>query len=135
MAHKGSKRLNPGVYCATGSNGILKLSDSDIRGTVTFVATSQVEISGSNFTLTAYLNNVLTFSQGTSDVALKLSGSGGTWSGIHYAPNGTAELSGGSNLTVAGGIVAQRVKLNGSSMSINAAALQSSTPDKLQLIQ
>jgi hypothetical protein len=132
---KSSKALRPGVYCATGANGILKLSDSDITGNVTFVAGYQVELSGSNFNLTAYRNSVLAFALGNFDNALKLNGSGGSWQGLLYAPNGWAELSGGSNLSISGGIVAERVKLSGSSMTINATGLTSTSPPVLRLIQ
>lgn len=79
----------------------------------------QVEISGSKFRLTPYTDNFLFVSYGTMDVAMKVSGSDGSWSGYIYAPNGTAEISGSSNLAIKGGIVAKRVKLNGSSMSID----------------
>jgi hypothetical protein len=132
---KASKQLRPGVYCATGGGGIIKLSDSGITGTVTFVAGYQVEISGSNFTLNPYSQGVLAFAQGNLDTALKLSGSGGAWTGILYAPNGQVELSGSSNLTIVGGIVAGRVKIGGSDITIQAGASQSSGPAQLQLVE
>lgn len=130
---KSSKQLQPGVYCATGSSGGIKLSDSDIRGNVTFVATQTIDISGSNFDLTPYANGVLFYSQGTSDVALKVAGSGGRWQGIMYAPNGQVEISGSGNMTISGGIVAQTVKLGGSSFNITGTAGQVTTAS-LQLV-
>ncbi|CAN5802439.1 hypothetical protein BH23CHL8_BH23CHL8_32380 [soil metagenome] len=47
----------------------------------------QVEISGSKFRLTPYTDNFLFVSYGTMDVAMKVSGSDGSWSGYIYAPN------------------------------------------------
>jgi hypothetical protein len=126
---KSSKTLKPGTYCSrSGSSDGIKLGDSDIvvegQGGVTFVGQAYIEISGSNFRLRPHEREVLFVSYGTSDVAIKLSGSGGTWEGIVYAPRGTAEVSGSSNLGISGGIVATRVKLNGSSYSINGTAGQ-----------
>jgi Flp pilus assembly protein TadG len=129
---KVSKTLRPGIYCSgTGSSDGIKLSDSDIRvltdiatgaDGVTFVASYSIEVSGSNFQLKPFKDNILFASYGTSDVAVKVAGSGGTWEGIIYAPNGTAEISGSSNLALQGGIIAKRVKLNGSGFSIDGSA-------------
>jgi Flp pilus assembly protein TadG len=129
--NKDSKTLRAGTYCSrTGSSDGIKLGDSDIRiedvasgpGGVTFVGQGYVEISGSDFQLRPHEHNILFFSYGTSDVAMKVSGSGGTWEGIIYAPRGTAEVSGSSNLAITGGIVAKRVKLNGSSLTIDGSS-------------
>jgi Flp pilus assembly protein TadG len=125
---KDSKTLRAGTYCSRGTSGGIKLSDSDIviedivsgPGGVTFLAQAYIEVSGSNFQLRPHAHNVLFFSEGTSDVAIKVSGSGGTWEGYIYAPNGTAEVSGQGNWNYTGGIVAKRVKLNGSDSNINA---------------
>jgi hypothetical protein len=130
---KSSKQLRPGVYCASGPSGGIRLSDSDISGNVTFIATQTIEISGSNFNLTPYASDLLFFSQGTSDVALKVAGSAGSWQGIMYAPNGNAEVSGSNNLTISGGIIADTVKLNGSSFNIVGTAGQA-IEDRLRLV-
>jgi hypothetical protein len=129
---KTSKTLRPGIYCSrTGSSDGIKLSDSDIRvladiatgaDGVTFVAQYSIEVSGSNFQLKPFKDNILFASYGTTDVAIKVAGSSGTWEGILYAPNGTAEVSGSSNLALKGGIIAKRVKLNGSSFSIDGSS-------------
>jgi hypothetical protein len=129
------KLLKPGVYCATGPGGIIKLGYSGITGSnVTFVATEQVEISGSNFVLTPHTKGVLIYSQGTSDTAVKISASGGAWAGMIYAPRGTAEVSGSANMTLAGSIVADRVKLNGSNFTITAGSTSSGVTS-LQLVE
>ena len=119
----GKTRLRPGVYCYNGS---LKLSDSNVIGNVTFVATGSsgmVELPGSNYTLTPFTKNVLAYAEGTSSPTLKLNGSGGSWTGYLYAANGQAEVSGSGNFSLAGSIVARTVKLNGSSWSITNMAL------------
>lgn len=103
----------------------MKLGDqdiviSDVEGSgVTFAAQEQIEISGSNFTLTPHQDDMLFVSYGATDVALKISGSDGDWAGYLYAPNGTADVSGSSGLAITGASVAKRVKLSGSSMSID----------------
>jgi hypothetical protein len=140
---KDSKTLRPGTYCARGSSGTIKLGDSDIAiddvvvdevyygpGGVTFVAPYQVEISGSNFELMPHEKDVLFASYGNTDVAVKVAGSGGTWAGLIYAPNGTAEVSGSSNFNFTGGIIGERVKLNGSDATINGDAGLPAAPEQ-----
>jgi Flp pilus assembly protein TadG len=128
---KSSKTLRAGTYCSrSGSSDGIKLSDSDIviedivsgPGGVTFVGQAFVEVSGSNFQLHPHEHSVLFFSYGTSDVAMKVAGSGGSWEGYIYAPRGTAEVSGSSNLAISGAIISNRVKLNGSDMSIDGSS-------------
>jgi hypothetical protein len=140
---KSSKTLRPGTYCARGSSGTIKLGDSDIvisdivvdevyygPGGVTFVAPYKVEISGSNFQLKPHERDALFVSYGNTDVAIKVSGSGGTWAGLMYAPNGTAEVSGSSNFNFTGGIIGERVKLNGSDATINGDAGLPAAPEQ-----
>jgi hypothetical protein len=119
---KDSKQLRAGKYCAP--NGVLKLSDSDIRTIdylgrtgVTFFA-RKIDISGSGFILKPYDRNVLAYATSADPDALKFAGSNGTFTGLLYAPNGTVETSGSTNSTLTGGIVANRVKINGSSLGI-----------------
>jgi hypothetical protein len=125
---KSSRTLKPGTYC---SDGAIKLGDSDIgvqiddvdgNQGVTFASRTQVEISGSNITLVAHeLPDlpILFYSEG-SDLAIKVSGSGNQLEGIFYAPNGTAEISGQSAFNYTGGIIAWRVKFNGSNGTLSA---------------
>jgi hypothetical protein len=116
---KSSKQLNPGVYCLSGTtSGAIKLSDSGITGNVTFISTGKIEISGSDFTLTPYKHDVLMYAQSSSETAIKLSGSGGSWGGYIYAPNGQVEISGSSHFSLEGSIIANKVKLSGSNWSI-----------------
>jgi Flp pilus assembly protein TadG len=141
---KASKTLRPGTYCSRGTSGSIKLGDSDIRiedviagnGGVTFVAHVQVEISGSNFDLHPHEHGILFAAYGNSDTALKLSGSGGDWQGSMYSPNGTAEVSGSSNLNIAGSIVGERVKINGSNFNINGDGGEGGAgPQQLALVE
>jgi hypothetical protein len=135
---KASKTLRAGTYCSRGSSGGIKLSDSDVgveavvsgAGGVTFMAQTQVELSGSDFQLHPHEHGILIFSEGNSDVAVKVAGSGGTWEGSIYAPNGTAEVSGQNNWNFHGGIVAERVKLNGSDSNIDGSYGDGAPPEQ-----
>ena len=109
-----------GVYCSTKK---LSLSGSDVSGQVTFVSHDEVKVSGSNFDLTAYWSDVLFYSAGSVDPALNVSGSGGSWTGFIHAPNGLAEVQGSSNLTINGSIIADRIRLSGSDMTIDSTGL------------
>ncbi|HUE75340.1 MAG TPA: pilus assembly protein TadG-related protein [Chloroflexota bacterium] len=113
--------LKPGVYCATGSDKAVKLSGSDVSGNVTFVAQGSnglIDISGSNFNLTPFMHGVLAYTPSTQNPAIKMAGSGGTWSGIIFAPNGQVEISGSSNFSLDGQLIAKTVKLGGSGWSL-----------------
>ena len=114
-----SRRLRPGTYCATGW---IKLSASDVQGQVTLSGGAGVDISGSNFNLSAFSEGVLACSLGTGEPAIKLAGSTGTWAGVIYAPDGQVEMSGSSNASLVGSIVADTIKLNGSDWSIRRGA-------------
>ena len=143
---KDSKTLRSGIYCARGNSGLIKLSDSDIsvedispaQGGVTFVSKWMIDISGSDFDLHPHVFGVLFHTEGSDNPALKVSGSDGDWMGTMYAPNGTAEISGQQDINLAGGIVAKRVKLNGSNATINGGnegAPQSPPEQTIALIE
>ena len=143
---KDSKTLRSGVYCARGNDGFIKLGDSEIviedvvsgNGGVTFVSKWMIDISGSDFDLHPHLFDVLFHAEGSEDPALKVAGSDGDWMGTMYAPNGTAEISGQQDINLAGGIVAKRVKLNGSNATINGGnggAPQSPPQQTIALIE
>jgi hypothetical protein len=51
--------------------------------------------------------------------AIKFSGSGITWSGLMFAPNGEVQMSSSSNVAVLGSIIAYTVDISGSNFSIN----------------
>jgi Putative Flp pilus-assembly TadE/G-like len=118
-----SKSLRAGKYCAPG--GTIKLAESGVsvvsyqgRSGVTFVA-DKIDISGSDFELAPYDRDVLAFARSDQPGAIKFAGSTGSFTGLLYAPNGTVETSGSTSSTLLGGIIAGRVKLDGSSLTIN----------------
>jgi Putative Flp pilus-assembly TadE/G-like len=119
---KNSNRLRSGVYCVTDGKLVISGSDTTSEpGGVTFVAigtSSEVSISGSNFDLKPHTKNVLIYSEGTGADSAKLSGSGGSWEGIIYTPNGQTDISGSSNFSLRGSIIADTVKLSGSNWGI-----------------
>lgn len=91
--------LPEGVYCA---HGTVKLSQSAVTGNnVTFVGlgpNGKVHVSGSDLILTPNATvppqamRVLFYAESAADDAIKLSGSGNTWNGIIYAPNGYTDI-------------------------------------------
>jgi hypothetical protein len=119
-ANAAKTQLKPGVYCATG---LLKLSSASVTGTVTFVAkgaNGMVQISGGLFDLEPYAKGVLVYSEGEGkDYGVKLSGSGGTWTGEIWAGAGMIEASGSVNFTLKGSMIGNSVKLNGSAWGIH----------------
>ncbi len=108
--------LEPGVYC--NEFGKITLSGVNVTGNVTFAA-NEVSISGSDFSLTGLWTHpddlipMLVMGFCDCDQAIDASGSGGTWDGTMYAPNGQAKISGGS-----GTIVADEIVVSGSSITI-----------------
>ncbi len=127
-----SKQLKDGVYCSTQD---IQLSGQGISGNVTLVAADEVKISGSDFNLTAYYEDILAFSAASHGSAIDMSGSGGSWAGTILAPDGTVKFQGSDNLSVSGSIVADRVIISGSNFSITAegvgVATYSSSPIRL----
>jgi hypothetical protein len=107
------------VICTSGK---LELSDSGITGNVTFRSKGDMSLSGSNWNLTPYWNNVLAYSDSTSNAALDLSGSNGTWRGIIMAPKGHLKFAGSNNFTVLGSLISNTMVLSGSNWTINANA-------------
>ncbi len=112
-----SGELIPGVYCSTGK---LVLSGSQVTGNITIVAQGEVNVSGSQFTLTPYWNDVLLFTEDSSSSAMDLSGSGGDWEWILFAPNGQVKVSGSNNQSISGSIVADAIEASGSNWSLTA---------------
>ena len=115
-----SNQLLTGVYC---SQQDIILSGSDVTGEVTLVALDEVKLSGSNFHLTGHFEDVLAFSAASHDSAIDLSGSGGTWAGYIYAPNGRVKVAGSNNLTLEASIIADRVSVSGSDFSLDSESL------------
>lgn len=123
-------QLKAGKYCAP--NGTIKgftqhARDVNFGGRtgVTFFG-RKVELAASNLNLKPYDRGVLLYATSSDPDALKFNGSDGAFVGLLYAPNGTAEISGSTNGTISGGIVANRVKLNGSTLSITGTVGASS---------
>lgn len=108
--------LASGVYCA---NGDITLNGSNLTGQVTFVATGRVRFNGSNYRFTPHRNNVLVFSDYAGGTAVDANGSNGTWQGVIYAPRGDAVFDGSGSAAVNVAIVANRVRLNGSSWTLD----------------
>ena len=61
---------------------------------------------------------VLVFADSAADDAVTFAGSDGSFQGLLYAPNGMVQTGGSTNSTLKGGIIADRVGLNGSSLTI-----------------
>lgn len=113
-----SGRLLDGVYCAEGR---LKLATSNVTGRVTFIATgpdATLSLSGSNLDLLPYDGTMLAYSESATDRAIRISGSGITWQGIVYAPNGEVSLSGSGGASTGGLIIGDTVTLSGSGWEI-----------------
>jgi hypothetical protein len=111
-----SKQLNPGVYCGA----TITLSVSNVTGTVTFVAGS-IQISGAGQQLAAYQHGVLLFATGMGNNGIMISGSGGQWSGVLFAPESEIDLSGANQKVVGGSVVGFTVKLTGSNWLIDSS--------------
>jgi hypothetical protein len=116
--HTGNKAINlKGVTTAPGV-------------TVTFVAEGQIEVIG-NASMTGYAPiasggsaPLLFFSNaGTPPAcnvnAIQFSGSGITWTGLMFAPNGEVQMSSSSNVAVLGSIIAYTVDISGSDFNIS----------------
>ena len=127
-----SGQLIPGVYCSTKK---LTLSGSDVTGNITLVSLEEVDISGSNSNLTPYWNNVLAFSEASFPKGIDMSGSGGTWEGLMLAPNGLIEVTGSSNFSYSGSIIADRIHVSGSNFSVTAIDYGFSGPARVALVE
>lgn len=124
-ADPGKTQLLPGLYCF---NGNVSLSGNDIQGNITFVAKGKITISGSGSMFDAFWTDpiegidILFFSEeGNSPKAIDVSGSGGGWNGIIFAPNGHAEVTGHSNHAFNGSIIADTVKMAGTGLTVTAS--------------
>lgn len=120
-----SGRLLDGVYCTEGR---LKLASSGVSGTVTLVATgpnAELALSGSNFDLRPHNSNMLAYSEGITDDAIRISGSGGRWQGTVYAPNGEVSLSGSGGESPGGLIIGNTVTLSGSGWTVSGLPVAS----------
>lgn len=111
-------RLRDGVYCAEGR---LKLASSGVTGTVTFIVTgpeAALVLAGSDVDLHPHEGAMLAYSEGATGDAIRISGSGGTWRGIIYAPNGEMSRSGSGGESPSGLIIGDTVTISGSGWTI-----------------
>ncbi|HUF53710.1 MAG TPA: pilus assembly protein TadG-related protein [Dehalococcoidia bacterium] len=127
-----TNQLLPGVYCSTGK---LTLSASDVTGTVTLVAQQELSISGSNFNIKPYWNDVLLFTTSSTSSAADLSGSGGTWEGYIYVPNGKAKLNGSGNFSVKGAVIGGNIELSGSGVTVDSTDFTDNTEEILSSVK
>ena len=127
-----SGQLLPGVYCSTKK---LSLSGSDVTGSVTLVSQDEVNVSGSNFNLTPFWNDVLLFSDDSFPKGIDISGSGGNWEGIVLAPNGLAKIAGSSNFAYSGAVIADVVQISGSNTSLTAIDYGQGGPATVALVE
>ena len=124
--------LNPGVYC--NEFGKIVLSGVNVSGNITLAA-DEVNVSGSSFNLTGYWNDMLVMAFSDSGSAIDASGSGGSWDGAMYAPNGQAKIAGSDGLSVGGTIIADQVVLSGSDITIVGNAIGATTIPQTYLIE
>ena len=128
-----TKQLNPGVYCSTQD---LQLSGQGISGNVTLVAADELKISGSDFNLSGYYNDVLAFSSATDHGGIDISGGGGSFTGYINALNVRIKVQGSANFSVSGSIVGDKVTISGSNFSINAEGFSGAgDPASVRLVE
>jgi hypothetical protein len=122
-----------GIYYSakTGNKAINLKGVSMAPGvTATFVAEGQIEVIG-DANMTGYApvasggySPLLFFSNAGSPPAcnvnaIQFSGSGISWTGLMFAPNGEVQMSASSNVAVFGSIIGYTVDVSGSDFSIN----------------
>ncbi|MGQ0802892.1 MAG: pilus assembly protein TadG-related protein [Actinomycetota bacterium] len=114
-----------GLYYTTGD---IDLSASSVRGDgVTFVSASgEISFSGSNHFLRpwdpegllAFTDHIKPGASQCNAAGVRLNGSSHDWEGIIFAPRSLIEMSGSSNTSLHGALIANTVKLNGSELNI-----------------
>jgi hypothetical protein len=119
--------LNPGYICASGSITL----NTAATGNVTFVAGTTFNISGSGSNLSpAAGSNVLAYANGTGTSFL--TGSGGTWSGIVAAPNGSLTVNSSGTWIVNGSLMAAQMSVNGAGLTVNSSGMTALKPTLIQ---
>ena len=107
-----SININEPIYV----NGNLSISGSHFSGKGCIIATGNISISGSN--INQSLDDSVCIYSLNGDITM--SGSSITLDGILYAPNGVIKLS-GSNKTINGRVIAERIDISGSSLTIETS--------------
>ena len=116
-------QLKPGVYCFGGSvsligSDIVTVTENSQIG-VTFIARGRITFSGAGANLKPFRNGVLFYSESSSQNAIDVSGSGGVFEGLFYAPTGGIDLS-GSGFQLTGGLIGRTVAVSGIGASVTA---------------
>ena len=125
-------RLKPGVYC--NATGKVTLGNGGVEGMVTLVG-YEVVLSGANYNLTPYWNGILVFATSDSKSAILASGSGGSWGGAMYAPNGQVNISGSSGLAIGGSVIADTIVVAGSDISVQGNIIGEAAIARLALVE
>ncbi|MBC7287629.1 MAG: hypothetical protein H5T86_06200 [Armatimonadetes bacterium] len=113
-----SYTIPPGVYYVTGD---VSISGSSINASgVTIIAGGKIKVSGSSAYFEPARNGVLFYALGWDVWTIDISGSGGTWSGICYAPNGSITFTGSGHFIHEGCLIAETVKIAGSDFELRA---------------
>ena len=137
-----TKTLDTGVYVATDD---IDLSDQFLNGTVTLVTAPDgskkgvINLSGSDHDLHPYYMGLLAFSDAwygsavTPDChqvdGIKLSGSDNTWNGLMFAPRSGVELSGSTNVSLNGIVMAYHITVSGSNLQITSNIIETDGGD------
>lgn len=121
-----------GIYVAKNR---ITVSGNKINGNVTFVvldAYGYVSISGNNFTLTPYSDNLLVYAVGSicSYPAFTFSGNSHTFSGIIISPKGNLTIAGNTNASIDGCLWGASITISGNSQYAGNCGdyVESSTP-------
>jgi len=122
---KANQRITPGLYYTAGS---YHLNQSGLNTTgATFVTSNgDIQINGNNIDFEPWdPEGLLLFSNknqpscSAGQAVIKLNGNNHLWTGIMYAPRGPLDFSGTNvSASLKGRLVAQTVKLSGSSQTI-----------------
>lgn len=126
-------QLLPGLYCFEKS---VTLIGDDITGNVTFAAMGNINLSGSDWVLTAFHpSDILMYSESsTGPTQIDISMTDGSLTGIFYSPNGDISYQGQGTGVVNGSLVGQNVAVGGNGLSINAGALNGNQNPVVRLI-
>jgi hypothetical protein len=130
--------LRPGVYCQKDASKkiILGSTMNSHPDGITLISRGTIDISASSSNLKPHTKNVLMYSDSSASDAIKVAGSSMVWAGYVFAPKGTVEYSGSTNNTLSGSIIGNRVKLNGSSLTIDASGLGGpALPAEIRLVE
>jgi len=116
------KTIPEGLHYCTGK---VRISGSAISGHVTIVAEGTIDVSGSGHSYEYYCDGLLFFSNyernGTpkcTNPVIDVSGSGGTWEGVIYAPNGVIEYTGSGQQITYGSLIGWGIDISGSGFTL-----------------